>query len=325
MNRLVSIIIPSYNNAQFIAETLESVFNQTYSDFEIVLVDDGSTDDTKSIVNEYIKRYPRKIRYMYQPNQGISVARNKALKFAKGEYIAFLDSDDVWEADKLKLQMEFFDQNPEADLVYTNSRIVEESNTKTIRAYTDAHYFQIKPSNIFEELLIKNFITFPSIIVKKNVLDSLEKPVFAVWNLSSQDTELLLRISREYNIYGISEYLVRYRLHDNNTSKDLVGRHSSIIAIIEKYIVLYPDVIERLGGRLTRKFVCHFFDYGYALFERDQFMEAREQFYRSIKKMPFFLMRKYVYFLLTFFPESFIDALRKIKRSIGSGQLGVNT
>src|SRR5690349_3602213 len=104
----VSVIIPTYNRAQFIARAVDSVLEQTYKDFEIIVIDDGSSDNTQEI----LKAYEGKIRYVYQQNKGISAARNRGIQEAKGEYIAFLDSDDVWKPEKLSVQVAILDVNP---------------------------------------------------------------------------------------------------------------------------------------------------------------------------------------------------------------------
>ena len=94
-NPKISIIIPVYNAANYLPETLDSIFKQTFTDYEIILIDDGSKDNSKKIIGKYINKHPNKITYIYQENQGQSAARNNALKYIKGDYIAFIDSDDT--------------------------------------------------------------------------------------------------------------------------------------------------------------------------------------------------------------------------------------
>ncbi|RLB05643.1 MAG: glycosyltransferase family 2 protein, partial [Deltaproteobacteria bacterium] len=112
----VSVIIPTYNRRTLLLEAVESVLAQTYSDFELIVVDDGSTDGTE----EAIKRYGSRLIYTYQPHQGVSAARNKGIEIARGELVAFLDSDDLWLPKKLQIQVTFMDQHPEVQLCYTD-------------------------------------------------------------------------------------------------------------------------------------------------------------------------------------------------------------
>lgn len=117
----VSIIIPTYNGDRFVVQTLESVLNQTYRDYEIIVINDGSTDRTAEILQPYHNR----IRYLEQANQGVATARNRGLALAQGELIAFLDQDDVWLPNKLALQVDCFDQNPEIGIVHSGWQLVD--------------------------------------------------------------------------------------------------------------------------------------------------------------------------------------------------------
>ncbi|MBW2039707.1 MAG: glycosyltransferase [Deltaproteobacteria bacterium] len=112
----VSVIIPTHNRKDFLLEAMDSVFAQTYGDFELVVVDDGSTDGT----GEALKRYGDRLIYTYQANQGVSAARNRGIELVRGEFIAFLDSDDLWLPKKLQMQVAFMDQHPEAQICYTD-------------------------------------------------------------------------------------------------------------------------------------------------------------------------------------------------------------
>ncbi|MCS6319465.1 MAG: glycosyltransferase family 2 protein, partial [Nitrospira sp.] len=111
----VSVVIPTYNCARFLGQTIDSALRQAYRDFEIIVVDDGSTDDTQQVVAGYGKT----IRYVYQANQGASAARNVALSIASGEFIAYLVADDLWIADKLSRQVEYLDAHPACGFLHT--------------------------------------------------------------------------------------------------------------------------------------------------------------------------------------------------------------
>ena len=113
----VSIVIPTYNRARYVTEAIDSVLSQTFLDYEVIVVDDGSTDNTKDV----LRRYGDKIRYMYQPNSGVGAARNAGVRSAVGEWLAFLDSDDIWLPEYLSCQMEQASQNPSAHTLMTNS------------------------------------------------------------------------------------------------------------------------------------------------------------------------------------------------------------
>ncbi len=117
----VTIVVPSYNYGHLIGETLESVRKQTHRDWECLVVDDGSTDDTREVVKSFVARDAR-IKYIYQPNAGLSAARNTGIKQSAGSYLQFLDADDLLEADKLARHVEYLDQHEDADIVYGDAR-----------------------------------------------------------------------------------------------------------------------------------------------------------------------------------------------------------
>ena len=120
----VSVIIPTYNRAEYLGEAIQSVFDQTFEDFEILIVDDGSTDDTQQLVLSF---HDPRLRSFYQNNCGISAARNAAIRSADGEYIAFLDSDDVWLPELLESQVAVLDRRPEIGLVYARAATLKTS------------------------------------------------------------------------------------------------------------------------------------------------------------------------------------------------------
>lgn len=124
MPPLVSVIIPAYNGDRFLAETIESVLQQTYPHWELIVVDDGSTDQTQQIVQGYCDRYPAQIRYYYQQNQGVARARTQGIKLAQGEYIALLDQDDLLLPEKLSLQVACFETDPAIGMVHSGWRLI---------------------------------------------------------------------------------------------------------------------------------------------------------------------------------------------------------
>ncbi|MGL4378530.1 MAG: glycosyltransferase family 2 protein, partial [Microcoleaceae cyanobacterium] len=117
---LVSVVIPSYNCAKYVGEAIESVFAQTYSNYEIIVIDDGSQDNTREVLEKYHDR----VNYVYQKNQGVSVARNHGIELAQGEFVAFLDADDYFFPDKLEAQMAIFQAKSHAGIVHSGWRRV---------------------------------------------------------------------------------------------------------------------------------------------------------------------------------------------------------
>ncbi|HOS82944.1 MAG TPA: glycosyltransferase [Methanolinea sp.] len=209
---LVSIIIPTYNRASFLIRAIESIFDQTYKNYEIIIIDDGSTDSTKDIMSKYLNN----VNYIRILHSGIpAIARNIGIKHSKGEYIAFLDSDDYWCKDKLKKQLKLFNKNKNLGLVCSNAYKINE-NSKNI-------YFPKKRDNIKKsifDLIEDNFVITSSCIIRKNILQS--SGLFCEQNYLKgiEDYDLWLRIGLISEINYIEEPLCYYTIHNKQLSKD---------------------------------------------------------------------------------------------------------
>jgi len=206
MNKpLVSIIIPTYNRADLLSRAIQSVINQTYKDWELLIIDDGSTDNTKEIVEEFVKKDPR-IKYFYQENKGQGAARNLGIRESKGEYIAFLDSDDEFLENKIEKSVKIFNEDKNIGMIYSNAIIIGNylDNKKSLEI-SKLYY-----GNIYKKLLLNNFITTSTVVVKKEVFLNC-----GFFNKSSllrnfEDYDMWLRIAKKYKIGYISEVLVKY-------------------------------------------------------------------------------------------------------------------
>jgi len=210
----VSVIMPAYNGERFIREALDSVLAQTFKDFEIIVVNDGSTDGTLAILKEYKRKHPKKFRYFSQKNAGISAARNCAIGTACSDLIAFIDHDDLWSPDKLARQVPLF--KGDVGLVYSNANIID-SRGKI--AKLEVSYSRFCRGNIFHKLLRGNFIPMSSVIVSKVALDDVSwfNPEYKM----SEEYDLWLRIARKYSADYVPAALASYRLHGGNMSRNV--------------------------------------------------------------------------------------------------------
>jgi glycosyltransferase involved in cell wall biosynthesis len=173
---LVSVVMPSYNYARFIREALDSLRAQTYADWECVVCDDGSTDDTEEVVARYIEREPR-VRYVRQSNRRQAVAKNTALALARGRYVQFLDADDLIEPRKLERQVEFLEANPEADIVYGGVRFFhsERPEERLHSMFGENEPWMPEVSGRGREVLLlllrNNIMVITSPLVRREVID----------------------------------------------------------------------------------------------------------------------------------------------------------
>ena len=201
MNPLISVIVVTYNRALFLPDALESIQRQTFRDYEIILVDDGSTDNTKEIAENY-----KEVRYIYQEHGGISKARNTAVKAARGKWIATLDSDDLWESEKLQKQVDYLQFHPECRIVYTAFRNFSDIPEKDL----DERQKELLHSTIDWYL--------PSALIDTRLFD--EVGLFDENLVYGEDTDwnLRLRFLRINMEHYINEALYLRRIHSMNIS-----------------------------------------------------------------------------------------------------------
>ena len=203
----VSVIVLTYNRAHMVTETIDSILNQTFKDFELIVVDNESVDNTEEIVKSYIDE---RIRYFKHQNNGlIAVNRNYGIDKARGEYIAFCDDDDLWMPEKLERQMLEFEKDSQIGLVCTNGKNFgkKSEHGKMIQARLEDNDFT------FESLIWCNHIIGSSIVVKKVVIDDVGMMDESPEIFTAEDYELWLRIAKRYRIKYIDLPLVKYRTH----------------------------------------------------------------------------------------------------------------
>jgi glycosyltransferase involved in cell wall biosynthesis len=208
----VSVIIPAYNAEAYIAETLASVFSQTYNNYEIIVVDDGSTDKTWQILRSYGDR----IKALTKPNGGPASARNLAIKQARGELIAFLDSDDLWVEDKLAEQVRFLDCQTHIGMVYSEALMFTQQGDRRIIkrkiGYAEAPTFC--------KLLIGNFIPNLTVMLRRACVDKVGPLNEAKEMIAIEDYEYWLRVAKLFPIAGIARPLAYYRVRADNLVGD---------------------------------------------------------------------------------------------------------
>jgi glycosyltransferase involved in cell wall biosynthesis len=211
-NSIVDVIIPCFNAEKFIEETLKSVFSQTEKNVSIIIVNDGSTDNTKEILNKFKDRVLI-LEHKDGVNKGAPAALNLAIKKSSSPYIAFLDADDIFFKEKIKKQIEILNNKKEVGLVYTNGFAIDEKNV---------HLYQLFPDNFTESgdskmLLLDNYIRTPSIVMIRRALLK-ETGLFCEKVKFAKDHDMWLNFAEISSIYYISEPLAGYRQHADQQS-----------------------------------------------------------------------------------------------------------
>lgn len=241
----VSVIIPTYNQEQYISEAIDSVLKQTYQDFEIVITNDGSTDQTLQIIQE--KKDPRIRYFSFDQNQGVSIAANHCIEQATGELIAILDSDNIFLPDKLEKQVNFLDENPEFDAVFTHAFIIDkngnhhpgkESSFQQLFAQENKNRFQWLNSFFYSD----NSLCNTSVLIKKKCYNQVG--LYDPRLRQIHDLDFWIRLCLKSEVHILPEPLVLFRFHDRNisgvTAENMIRHTWEIPQVLEHYFC--PEV-----------------------------------------------------------------------------------
>lgn len=239
----VSIILPTYNGVQFIVNAIESVISQTFNNWELIIIDDGSTDKTGEIVLNLAQKDSR-IKYLKNDkNLGIQKSLNRGLGEAKGEYIARIDDDDEWSGiDKLKKQIEFLNENLDYALVGTGVTVVDENNNKVTK-----YLLPEKDSDIREKILSKNCFAHSSVMFRKGVALKLGGYDESKEVLHVEDYDLWLRIGKVSKFFNLQFYGLKFMLRENAiSSSNKIDQFKKDIDLVKKYKNNYPNFFRSL-------------------------------------------------------------------------------
>jgi glycosyltransferase involved in cell wall biosynthesis len=238
----VTVIMPSYNHARFIGEAIESVLGQTFDDLELIIIDNASTDNTREVVERYLAD-PRVRAIWRKENGGVAVARNEGLALARGRYIAFLDSDDLWLPEKLEKQLPLFDDPLRPGLVYCDMYSFDESGV-----YPKTLFQAWRPGEpcsglALADLAVRNWIQVPTVIVRASCIAKVG--LFDASLTRTDDYDMWLRIAAEYPLAYVPEALAMYRLHPAQA-------HRARRQMLSQEIAVRRLALRRYGKRLRR-------------------------------------------------------------------------
>ena len=302
---MISVIIPTYNNSKFIVEAIEGVLGQTYTNYEIIVVDDGSTDNTK----DSLKPYYGIIRYFYKDNGGVASARNLGIRNAQGDYIAFLDSDDLWASEKLSAVSKVIKSYPQIGLIYSDTYQIDEIGR--VVGIFKAKSFGNKS---YEQLLFDNFIPASSVVVKRKCFETcglffenFETPAGA------EDWDLWIRVAKKYDIKHINKPLISYRIHSANTSKaNYLKLNRDILLVLKRAL----ENEYSLKGKIRKNIYSNaFYTRGRKYLAALAPKEARKELYQSLRLYPF-QYKAYILILISFLGRRLLGILRQFHLKI---------
>lgn len=307
-NPLVSVIIPAYNCSSYITEAIDSVIGQSYKDFEIIITDDGSVDNTKEILRPYLDS----ITYTYQDNRGPAAARNAGILKSKGEYIAFLDADDLWRSKKLEIQVKYLEENPSVGLVCSDAERFDNSG---VLSGTKLGKMTVAERLTFEKLLYQNYIQTLTVIVKRECIDKIGLFDESEGSFFVEDYDLWLRIAMHYEIGYLNQPLAKYRFRPGSGSSNVIRTRKAVLGLLDKISESQPE-IKQLYKCIIRKSKANlFYEMGYDCFSRNEILEARKYFIISLKHNSI-AIKTYRYLFFSLLPQMLVAGFKKIKHKI---------
>lgn len=245
MSSLVSVLIPVYKGAAFVAQAIESALAQTYEDVELVIVNDGSPDDSRRVIEPYVSS--PKVKYVEKPNGGVASARNAGLRSATGTYVGFLDQDDVWYPSKLSRQVAVLDRRPNVALVHSDVTYVDADGNQLPR---DPYFPAKVEGSCFARFFMANPVMTCTALVRRSVIDAAGGFDEAI--RFSDDYDLWLRIARHHEIAYVDEPLAMYRLHGQNESRKVAGIVTATVQVLRKALRTIPDCRALVGENNIR-------------------------------------------------------------------------
>ncbi len=276
----VSVVITCYNYAKYLAGCLNSVLGQSFQDFEIILVNDGSTDNTDEVIAPFL--HDSRIKYIKQYNSGQANAKNTGVNRASGELIAFLDADDKWDFRKLEKQVPLF-HDPHVGVVYSLCRLIDE-NDRVVDLQLNLEHGYLRPRSgmVTEYLLFDNFVPFSSSIVRRECFNG-----FGIFNETLRmgiDWDLWLRISTQYQFQYVDQSLMFYRIgHPGHMSKNIDVRLKCADLITAQFLKKYPGFIS--SDIVQKAEVYKYLNRGYN-FRRLDVRRSLYYYMQAIKKDP---------------------------------------
>jgi len=318
VNPLISVVIPTYNCAKFLPGAISSVIEQTYKIIEIIVVDDCSHDDTEQVV----KRFPMgiyNIKYIkHDENKGISATRNTGIATAKGEFIAFLDADDIWAPHKLEYQYKIFKENPQLGLVFTGYKLID-LNKRIMREYLPPRF---KNQNDFiKNLLIRNVVNpTSSVLIKKECIEKVG--LFDTSLKVAEDWDMWIRIAHKYKFGTVESPCVTYREHSQNISRDVRKMILYSTEVIFKNLSLFADIFPKKELQIIKKKALSSLYLSAAQGVRDDTNRRKEMLRYLTKSIFFYPLKtfvrddKYTLLFKAIFPPTLYNALKKLRKII---------
>jgi glycosyltransferase involved in cell wall biosynthesis len=273
----ISVIIPTYNRADLVGETIESVLRQTFDDFEIIIVDDGSTDATKEVV----RRFDGSIKYLYQENHGRCYARNKGFEASSGDYVCFLDSDDVLNPRMIERQVSLLESKSDLGFVYSDYQFINRAGEILPKPEIySAH--PLRRGKIFQFLICLDFIPSPSaVLARRGCINA--TGLFDPSLNNAEDWDWLLRMTSVYETDYVPEPLCLIRKHDGNTPAEAIN--DAMERVIVKHLS-DERTKQRLGDEWREIYFDRYMTLAHCHYNRRSMATARNYYFNALLSRP---------------------------------------
>ncbi len=273
---LISVVVASYNMGQYVCQAVDSILNQEYPNLEVIVVNDGSSDDTWERLEKYAD-LPQ-VRIIHQENGGQTVAKNRGLQESRGDYVGFCDADNYWLPGKLSKQMSLFEKLDKPGVIYGDLQLIDGDGnfleTPSVKRYS---------GRITGQLLRNNFVTFNTTLIPRAILDDVgffdEKLRMGI------DYDLWLRISVAYDFYYLPEKLVAYRIWGGQMSKRLGERFDNFFRLMTAFLERYPDSVT--PAEVRRGWAYTYVSRGCWRATEHEYLAALKDFFTAFRYSPF--------------------------------------
>jgi glycosyltransferase involved in cell wall biosynthesis len=275
----VSVLMPSFNYARYLQAAIESVLSQSYTDLELIITDDCSTDGSREILEHWRRLDDRVAPVFHDINLGLARARNSGLAVSRGEFVALCDADDVWLPNKLETQIRCFQAQPELGVVHSDSAIIDGSGNLTGQRFSSLYHRkgQITSGNLFEVLCGQNFLCVPTVILRRKAIEyagGFEE------NLRSlEDWVCWIKVSRKYPFHYVEDALVQYRIHGAGLSSNPKGMAQNRVKAFRYLLNTFSDIPSRLRSKM-------FYSLGVSHLETGEYRDAANAFLDSVRANP---------------------------------------
>lgn len=302
----ISVVIPSYNHKLYVGEAIRSVLSQTYQDFELIIIDDGSGDSSVETIRSILDEFPNhNILLIARGNVGLCRTLNEGIRISKGEFFSYIGSDDLWLPEKLELQVKaLLSGGPEYGACYSNCFLIDDAG-KRIGRFSDLYNYH--EGNIYEDLVWNRFVPHsPTNLFRRAVFDQVGgfNEAHAI-----EDRDLWIRLSRLYKVAYVETPLGSWRTHGNNTGKNIDKMYNYGLAVLDAVLTDDPK-FRTLEKKLRASLDA---SRAYACFAAGLKSEARRSAFRSIHNDPVSILPWRV-LLSSAAPETILDLLRSIKQ-----------